>query len=126
MHKFDKKCLKFRYQLMLKCWSYRPEERPTFRYCLDVLQSLLTQFEDIRINMENASRNFAGKFLRFMTLSIIGMRSRKSVISNKYIIHCHPNSVQHPMLLYMFIFVFKILENCKEREKKNLNILIRI
>lgn len=48
---------------MLKCWSYRPEERPTFRYCLDVLQSLRIQFEDIRINMENASRNFAGKIL---------------------------------------------------------------
>ncbi|XP_055298116.1 proto-oncogene tyrosine-protein kinase ROS isoform X4 [Sitodiplosis mosellana] len=48
------------YQLMLKCWSYRPEERPTFRYCLDVLQSLRTKFEDIRINLENASRNFAG------------------------------------------------------------------
>lgn len=48
---------------MLKCWSYRPEERPTFRYCLDVLQSLRTKFEDIRINMENASRNFTGKRL---------------------------------------------------------------
>ncbi|XP_031627487.1 proto-oncogene tyrosine-protein kinase ROS-like isoform X2 [Contarinia nasturtii] len=47
------------YQLMLKCWSYRPEERPTFRYCLDILQSLRTKFDDIRINLENANRNFA-------------------------------------------------------------------
>lgn len=56
-----RKIIDFRYQLMLKCWSYRPEERPTFRYCLDVLQSLRTQFEDIRINMENTTRNFNGK-----------------------------------------------------------------
>lgn len=42
---------------MLKCWSYRPEERPTFRYCLDILQSLRSNFEDAQINIENSSRN---------------------------------------------------------------------
>lgn len=47
---------------MTKCWSYRPEERPTFRYCLDVLQSLRNQFEDVRINIENTNRNFAGTY----------------------------------------------------------------
>nr|CAD7427326.1 unnamed protein product [Timema monikensis] len=29
-----------RHQLMLKCWSYNPESRPTFKYCLDVLLEL--------------------------------------------------------------------------------------
>lgn len=47
---------------MLKCWSYRPEDRPTFRYCLDVLQSLRSNYENIHINMENTHRNLiAGK-----------------------------------------------------------------
>lgn len=25
---------------MLKCWSFRAEERPTFKYCLQVLENL--------------------------------------------------------------------------------------
>lgn len=25
---------------MLKCWNYCPENRPTFRHCLDVLKNL--------------------------------------------------------------------------------------
>lgn len=48
-----------RYQLMLKCWSYRPEERPTFRYCLDTLQSLRNQCAEMQINIENTNRNLA-------------------------------------------------------------------
>lgn len=28
------------YALMLRCWCHRPDERPTFRYCLVVLQQL--------------------------------------------------------------------------------------
>lgn len=48
---------------MLKCWSYRPEDRPTFRYCLDILQSLRSNYENIHINMENTHRNLiAGEF----------------------------------------------------------------
>ncbi|XP_055602255.1 proto-oncogene tyrosine-protein kinase ROS isoform X2 [Uranotaenia lowii] len=34
------------YQLMLKCWSYSPEERPTFRYCLEELKSLKERTSD--------------------------------------------------------------------------------
>lgn len=44
---------------MLKCWSYRPEERPTFRYCLDTLQSLRNQCAEMQINIENTNRNLA-------------------------------------------------------------------
>lgn len=33
------------YQLMLRCWIYRPEERPTFRCCLEVLQALLVKVQ---------------------------------------------------------------------------------
>lgn len=87
----------FRYQLMLKCWSYRADERPTFRYCLDVLQSLRTKFEDIRINMENTSRNFSGKLFRLIYLhsfirSFIGMESKitKIIFHNHFCnIHVH-------------------------------------
>ncbi|XP_044740104.1 proto-oncogene tyrosine-protein kinase ROS [Chrysoperla carnea] len=28
------------HQLMLKCWSYNPECRPTFKYCLEILEKL--------------------------------------------------------------------------------------
>lgn len=41
---------------MLKCWSYRPEERPTFRYCLEVLQLLRNNCEAVHINMQNSNR----------------------------------------------------------------------
>ncbi|XP_055536181.1 proto-oncogene tyrosine-protein kinase ROS isoform X2 [Wyeomyia smithii] len=34
------------YQLMMKCWSYSPDDRPTFRYCLDILQSLEKRTSD--------------------------------------------------------------------------------
>ncbi|XP_055642898.1 proto-oncogene tyrosine-protein kinase ROS isoform X2 [Toxorhynchites rutilus septentrionalis] len=34
------------YQLMLKCWSYSPEDRPTFRYLLEVLKSLKERTSD--------------------------------------------------------------------------------
>lgn len=34
------------YQLMLKCWSYSPEDRPTFRYLLEVLKSLKEHTSD--------------------------------------------------------------------------------
>lgn len=25
---------------MLKCWSYEPERRPTFKFCLEILEGL--------------------------------------------------------------------------------------
>lgn len=31
---------------MLKCWSYAPENRPTFRYCLEILQDLFEHTTD--------------------------------------------------------------------------------
>lgn len=37
---------------MLKCWNYAPENRPTFRYCLEVLLDLHEQTDDeINITM---------------------------------------------------------------------------
>ncbi|KAJ9583818.1 hypothetical protein L9F63_021821, partial [Diploptera punctata] len=35
------------YQLMLKCWNYNPEIRPTFKYCLEVLEELKSKSTDI-------------------------------------------------------------------------------
>ncbi|XP_063703914.1 proto-oncogene tyrosine-protein kinase ROS isoform X2 [Culicoides brevitarsis] len=35
-----KDCPEELHQLMLKCWNYCPENRPTFRHCLDVLKDL--------------------------------------------------------------------------------------
>uniref|UniRef100_T1HB35 Tyrosine-protein kinase receptor n=1 Tax=Rhodnius prolixus TaxID=13249 RepID=T1HB35_RHOPR len=37
------------YQLMMKCWSFNPEERPTFRYCLDVLDDILSHTDDVAL-----------------------------------------------------------------------------
>jgi hypothetical protein len=36
-----------RHQLMLKCWNYNPETRPTFKYCLDVLEELKSKSVDV-------------------------------------------------------------------------------
>ncbi|GAB0094112.1 Tyrosine-protein kinase receptor [Sergentomyia squamirostris] len=46
------------YQLMLKCWSYCPEDRPTFRYCLEILEALKDSTNDsIQITMLHTYRN---------------------------------------------------------------------
>ncbi|XP_029733314.1 proto-oncogene tyrosine-protein kinase ROS isoform X3 [Aedes albopictus] len=34
------------YDLMLKCWSYSPDDRPTFRYLLEVLKNLKEETSD--------------------------------------------------------------------------------
>lgn len=48
---------------MLKCWSYRPEERPTFRYCLDVLLDLKENTSAaIQIVSSSNNRQQNGKF----------------------------------------------------------------
>ncbi|XP_055681919.1 protein sevenless isoform X2 [Lutzomyia longipalpis] len=50
------------YQLMLKCWSYCPEDRPTFRYCLEVLQTLKNNTSDcIPITVQHIYRNAGNK-----------------------------------------------------------------
>lgn len=75
---------------MLKCWSYRPEDRPTFRYCLDVLQSLRSNYENIHINMENTHRNLiAGEpnvtnyflFRSLISFSLNIYRKKRTLIS---------------------------------------------
>ncbi|KAJ8952660.1 hypothetical protein NQ318_020975, partial [Aromia moschata] len=33
-------CEYLRHNLMLKCWEFEPEKRPTFKYCLEVLENL--------------------------------------------------------------------------------------
>nr|AVT56263.1 sevenless [Boisea trivittata] len=35
------------YCLMMKCWSFSPDERPTFKYCLDVLVELKSRIPNI-------------------------------------------------------------------------------
>lgn len=51
------------YQLMLKCWSERKEDRPTFRYCLDVVQTLAeTTSKAIQIKSGSLSRIHNGKY----------------------------------------------------------------
>lgn len=50
------------YKLMLKCWSYLPEDRPTFRYCLEVLEDLKRNTsESILITVSNSNRSSNGK-----------------------------------------------------------------
>uniref|UniRef100_A0A1B0DB76 Fibronectin type-III domain-containing protein n=1 Tax=Phlebotomus papatasi TaxID=29031 RepID=A0A1B0DB76_PHLPP len=53
-----------RYQLMLKCWSYCPEDRPTFRYCLEVVEALKDNTNDsIQITMQHMYRNGGHKIV---------------------------------------------------------------
>lgn len=49
---------------MLKCWSYNPECRPTFKYCLEVLQNLKESIirEAMQIEESQAANPDAGKF----------------------------------------------------------------
>lgn len=47
---------------MLKCWSYRPEDRPSFGYCLEVLTALKYNTSDAtHIISQNKSRMHNGK-----------------------------------------------------------------
>nr|CAD7570351.1 unnamed protein product [Timema californicum] len=46
------------HQLMLKCWSYNPESRPTFKYCLDVLLELKDHVS--LSDVQNVSRTASG------------------------------------------------------------------
>lgn len=48
---------------MLKCWSYRPEDRPTFRYCLEVLTTLKENTIDLQITSKNINRIQNGKLV---------------------------------------------------------------
>nr|CAD7258654.1 unnamed protein product [Timema shepardi] len=50
--------LEVRHQLMLKCWSYNPESRPTFKYCLDVLLELKDHVS--LSDVQNVSRTASG------------------------------------------------------------------
>lgn len=34
----------FSHQGMLKCWSYNPDQRPTFKYCLSVVEELYLEY----------------------------------------------------------------------------------
>ncbi|CAG2069298.1 unnamed protein product, partial [Timema podura] len=47
------------HQLMLKCWSYNPESRPTFKYCLDVLLELKDRVG--LSDVQNVSRTASGE-----------------------------------------------------------------
>lgn len=45
---FDCHCLRdfpCRFELMMKTWRHRPEERPTFRHCLEVVEKLQAHWE---------------------------------------------------------------------------------
>jgi len=47
---------------MLKCWSYSPEDRPTFRYCLDILKTLKEATSDsVQITVQCSNRVPNGK-----------------------------------------------------------------
>lgn len=48
---------------MQLCWSYEPDERPTFRYCLEVLQKLKECTNDkIRIQARNLNKSDGKNF----------------------------------------------------------------
>lgn len=38
--------INFRHQLMQKTWSYNCEGRPTFKYCLEILEDLKNKLRD--------------------------------------------------------------------------------
>lgn len=42
---------------MLDCWSERPECRPTFRLCLEVIQMLQRSYADVHKNIPWSERN---------------------------------------------------------------------
>jgi len=56
----------FRHQLMLKCWNYNPETRPTFKYCLEILEELKSKSVDLPLiaiqNGHYVSRTRNGKY----------------------------------------------------------------
>ncbi|XP_037919299.1 protein sevenless isoform X2 [Hermetia illucens] len=58
------------YQLMLECWSYSPDKRPAFSYCLEVLQCLQDHTSDnIQIMMANSNRIASGT-LKFINREV--------------------------------------------------------
>lgn len=76
---------------MLKCWSYRPEDRPTFRYCLDVLLVLKENTSDaIQITANTLNRpqngerqiNIIKGFLLFACLKLFTKIKKNHLIMN--------------------------------------------
>lgn len=62
---------------MLKCWSYLPDDRPTFLYCLEVLKLLqLHTSDEIQITVQFPSWAPNGKnfFPIFFLLFLMGMK----------------------------------------------------
>lgn len=58
---------------MLKCWSYSPDDRPTFLYCLEVLKLLQLHTSDsIQITVQFPSWAPNGKIL-FLMIILMGM-----------------------------------------------------
>lgn len=56
---------------MLKCWNYCPENRPTFRHCLDALKDLKEKTSgSIQIVAQFPDKVISGKFLPICTSSI--------------------------------------------------------
>lgn len=48
---------------MLKCWNYCPENRPTFRYCLEVLMNLKDQTcANIQLTSQFPEKIFQGTY----------------------------------------------------------------
>uniref|UniRef100_T1IRG8 receptor protein-tyrosine kinase n=1 Tax=Strigamia maritima TaxID=126957 RepID=T1IRG8_STRMM len=47
------------HQLMLLCWNYNPDNRPTFKYCLDQLQELKRKSADLPTCVHN--NNYVGR-----------------------------------------------------------------
>lgn len=81
---------------MLKCWSYRPEERPTFRYCLDTLQSLRNQCAEMQINIENTNRNLASSKCEFSRSN--NLETLHDACLKTFIHSLHPNKVAFALL----------------------------
>lgn len=64
---------------MTKCWAYRPEERPTFRYCLEELLDLKNNCETMELNVHNLSgQAINGKFKSYKFSYLINRSTHKS------------------------------------------------
>ena len=78
-----------RYELMKYCWKFSPEERPTFRYCLEVLRALRENTsEDTQIIAPFPAKLQQGRTARKKMLSHTHAHTRARPIFEHFTLSC--------------------------------------